>query len=75
MRCERFAPTLDNIGNPRTSAVFRDRKLWACEYLQELADLGADRLVVEVGALDEDAVKQLCAPPTGRAEDLTVRSQ
>ena len=43
-------------------------------YLHELADLGADRFIVVVGAFDEDSVTQLCSPPASRAEDLTRRS-
>lgn len=39
-------------------------------YLHKLAYLGADGLVIEVGALDEDAIAQLCSPSPSRTEDL-----
>lgn len=41
-------------------------------YLHQLANLGADRVVVVVGAFNQDAVAQLCSPSTSRAEYLTV---
>lgn len=55
---------------PHSERVFEGKSRGAFKYLHELANLGADRLVVVVGALDEDAVAQLCSPSTSRAKDL-----